>query len=102
MRKEGRKGGRKEGEVLDLQSPQGEHAEDGDFLGFPNLQLLDVGHRKDEDGEIDEEVDGVGSHEEESVVHAARSVLDGLVPIGRNGDTVQGNGNVLNGFRQQG
>ena len=78
-----------------LQGAEGEHAEDDDFLGALDLELFDVWHGEDEDAEIDEEVDSVGAHEELGVVDVAGGVGDGFVPVGGDGDTVQGDGDIL-------
>ena len=80
---------------MDSQSTEREHGENDELLRAPDLQLLDIRHRQDENNEVHDEVRGVGAHEEQSVVDAACDVFDTLVPVGWDGDAMQGDGDIL-------
>ena len=82
-------------EKCDLQCAECKHAENNKLLRTLNLQFLYVRHGKNEDGEIHNDIDGIGTNEKQSVIDAACSIFDALIPVSTHRNAMQDGSNVL-------
>ena len=79
----------------DSQSTECEHAEDNELLRTRNLQLLHVRHREDHNDNVQKEIRSDSAHEPLPIVHTAVRMLNASVPVGRYGDAVQSDRDIL-------